>query len=410
MTCQSNSICYRPGKLAENGREARLDFLLGEDQRKLQETVAAFARAEIMPRAASLDREARFPVDLYVKLGELGITAIPFEEKWGGLGLGAFDAVIAIEEIARADQSLAVSAMVSMATGLTLSRFGTERQKERFLPDIVAGRRICAIAGTEPDAGSDTAGFKTTARRTANAGWSMNGQKAFITNSGTDITSFALVLAVTSPPSAERKSFTLFAVPAKTKGFTVGEAYRKMGWRSSDTHPMFFDDCELADDDVVGEVDKGRIILHRGYQQARLFLATCSLGLAQASLDHAVAYAKERRAFGGPIGRLQLIQDMVARISVRVDAARLLVYKAAWLIDRGEVALKELATAKYYATEIGSECADLAIQVHGGSGFMDDCPVSRYYRDNRVCTIGDGSSQIQLLLIARELGLDVSFS
>jgi alkylation response protein AidB-like acyl-CoA dehydrogenase len=395
--------------LAVTVAEGRVDFLLSDDQKKLQDTVAEFARAEIAPRAEALDREARFPVELYVKLGEMGILAIPFEEKWGGLGLAALDAVIAIEEIARADQSLAVSAMVSMATGLTLSRFGTERQKQRYLPDIVAGRKICALAGTEPDAGSDTAGFKTTARRAADGGWRMNGQKAFITNSGTAITSFALVLAVTSPPAAQRKSFTLFAVPAGTEGFAVGEAYRKMGWRSSDTHPLFFADCELTDDDVVGEVDKGRIILHRGYQQARLFLAACSVGLAQASLDHAVAYAKERQAFGGSLGRLQLIQDMVARICVKVDAARLLVYKAAWLIDRGEGALKELATAKYYATEIGSECADLAIQVHGGAGFMDDCPVSRFYRDNRVCTIGDGSSQIQLLLIARELGLDVRF-
>ena len=385
-----------------------MDFLLSDDQKNLQATIGEFARREIAPLAATLDRDARFPAKLYQKLGDMGVTAIPFAPQWGGLGLGVFDAALALEEVARADQALAVSAMVSMATGLTLDRFGTEQQKARFLPDIVAGRTICAIAGTEPDAGSDTAGFKTTARR-ANDGWLMNGQKAFITNSGTEITSFALVLAVTSPPAAERKSFTLFAVPAGTTGFAVGEAYRKMGWRSSATHPLFFDDCRLGDDDVVGEVDKGRIILHRGYQQARLFLAVCSLGLAQACLDHAVAYAKERQAFGGPIGRLQLIQDMVARISVRVDAARLLTYKAAWMIDRGEAAPRELATAKYYATEIGSECADLAIQVHGGFGYMDDCPVSRYYRDNRVCTIGDGSSQIQLLLIARELGLDVSF-
>ena len=385
-----------------------MDFLLSDDQKNLQATIGEFARREIAPLAATLDRDARFPAKLYQKLGDMGVTAIPFAPQWGGLGLGVFDAALALEEVARADQALAVSAMVSMATGLTLDRFGTEQQKARFLPDIVAGRTICAIAGTEPDAGSDTAGFETTARR-ANDGWLMNGQKAFITNSGTEITSFALVLAVTSPPAAERKSFTLFAVPAGTTGFAVGEAYRKMGWRSSATHPLFFDDCRLGDDDVVGEVDKGRIILHRGYQQARLFLAVCSLGLAQACLDHAVAYAKERQAFGGPIGRLQLIQDMVARISVRVDAARLLTYKAAWMIDRGEAAPRELATAKYYATEIGSECADLAIQVHGGFGYMDDCPVSRYYRDNRVCTIGDGSSQIQLLLIARELGLDVSF-
>jgi alkylation response protein AidB-like acyl-CoA dehydrogenase len=160
---------------------------------------------------------------------------------------------------------------------------------------------------------------------------------------------------------------------------------------------------------IVGEPHKGRLLLHKGYQQARLFLAACSVGLAQACLDHSVKYAKERQAFGGPIGKLQLIQDMVARMSVKVDAARLLTYRAAWGIDRGESDLKDLATAKYFATEIGTECANLAVQVHGGWGFMDDCPVSRYYRDNRICTIGDGSSQIQLLLIARALGLDVEF-
>ena len=386
-----------------------MDFLLSDEQRRFQESIAEFARNEIAPVAEQMDREAKFPTKLFQRVGEMGVQAIPFDPKWGGLGLGVMDAVLALEEIARADQSLAVSTMVSMATGLTLMRFGTEEQKQRFLPDIVAGRKICAIAGTEPQAGSDTAGFLTNARRRADGGWLLNGEKAFITNSGTDITSFALVLAVTSPPGAERKSYTLFCIPAGTKGFGVGAGYHKMGWRSSDTHPLHFSDCALADSDVVGEVDKGRILLHRGYQQARIFLATCSLGLAQASLDHAVAYAKERKAFGGTLGSLQLIQDMVARISVKVDAARMLVYRAAWQIDNGTPDAKALATAKYFATEIGTECANLAMQVHGGWGFMDDCPVSRYYRDNRVCTIGDGASQIQLLLIARELGLDVTF-
>ncbi len=385
-----------------------MDFLLNDDQQKLRSTIADFARREVAPVAEQLDREGRFPSELFVKAGELGVTAIPFPEEWGGLGLGVLDTALALEEIARADQSLAVSLMVSIATGLTLMRFGSQEQKERYLPDIVAGRRISAIAGTEPEAGSDTSGFKTHARR-SNAEWVINGQKAYITNAGTDISSFALVLVVTSPPGASRKSFSLFLVPTGTPGYIPGERYEKLGWRSSDTRPLYFDDCRLGDEAVIGEPDKGRLILHRGYQQARLFLATCSLGLAQACLDHAVTYARERQAFGGPIGRLQLVQEMVSKISVRVDAARMLVYRAAWLSDHGTATLKDLATAKYYATEIGSECADLAIQVHGGWGFMNDCPVSRYYRDNRVCTIGDGSSQIQLLLIARELGLDVSF-
>lgn len=386
-----------------------MDFGLTAEQAELRDNVRDFAAREVAPRAEALDREARFPTDLFRQVGELGILAIPFEERWGGLGLGVFEATLALEELARADQSLAVGAMVSMATGLTLSRFGTEAQKERFLPDIVAGRAICAIAGTEPQAGSDTAGFRTAARVDGN-GWVLNGQKAYITNAGTDISSFALVLAVTSPADATRKSFSLFVVPVGTPGFNVGEKYRKMGWRSSDTRPLYFDDCHLSGDMLLGQMDKGRLLLHRGYQQARLFLATCSLGLAQASLDHAVAFAKERQAFGGPLGRLQLVQEMVANISVKVDAARLLVYKAAWSFGQdGEPDLKDLSTAKYYATEIASECANLAIQVHGGWGYMDDCPPSRYLRDNRVCTIGDGSSQIQLLLIARAHGLDVSF-
>lgn len=385
-----------------------MNFLLDEDQERLKAQVAEFAQREVAPKAEALDREARFPTELFLRMAELGITAIPFEPEWGGLGQGTFEMALAIEELARADQSLAVTTMVSVATGLTLQRFGSRAQKERWLPDVVAGRKICAIAGTEPNAGSDTAGFRTSARREGDR-WIVNGEKAFITNAGTDISTFALVLVVTSPSSAPRKSFTLFLVPNGTPGYTPGTPYRKMGWRSSDTRPLHFEDCALGDDAVVGEVDRGRLLLHKGYQQARVFLAACSLGLAQASLDHAVSYARERQAFGASIGKLQLVQKMCADIAVKVEAARMLVYKAAWLADNGRASIKDLAIAKLYATEIGTECANLAIQVHGGFGFMDDCPASRYYRDNRICTIGDGSSQIQTLLVARELGLDVSF-
>lgn len=386
-----------------------MNFLLTDEQERLKASVAEFAGREVAPKAEALDREARFPTELFRRLADLGVTAIPFDPEWGGLGQGTFEMALAIEEIARADQSLAVTTMVSVATGLTLARFGSREQKERWLPDVVAGRTISAIAGTEPGAGSDTAGFRTSARREGDR-WVVNGEKAFITNAGTEISSFALVLVVTSPASAPRKAFTLFLVPNGTPGYTPGAPYRKMGWRSSDTRPLHFEDCVLDDSAVVGEVDRGRLLLHKGYQQARVFLASCSLGLAQASLDHAVAYARERQAFGASIGKLQLVQKMCADIAVKVEAARMLVYKAAWLADQGKATIKDLAIAKLYATEIGTECANLAIQVHGGFGFMDDCPASRYYRDNRVCTIGDGSSQIQTLLIARDLGLDVSFS
>jgi alkylation response protein AidB-like acyl-CoA dehydrogenase len=386
-----------------------VDFRLTDEQRRLQAAVAEFARGEIAPQAEALDREGRFPTALFLRLAALGVTAIPFAPEWGGLGHGSFEMALAIEEIARADQSLAVTTMVSVAAGLMLARFGSQELRQRFLPEVVSGRKICAIAGTEPGAGSDTAGFTSSARREGEQ-WVLNGEKAFITNAGTDITTFALVLAVTGEPRGGRKSFTLFLVPSATPGFTPGEPYRKMGWRSSDTRPLHFEDCVLPNDLVVGEVGHGRQLLHRGYQQARVFLAACSLGLAQASLDQSVAYAKQRRAFGATIGRLQLVQKMIADMAVKVEAARMLVYRAAWLADHDQATLKDLAIAKLYATEIGTECANLAVQVHGGWGFMDDCPASRYYRDNRVCTIGDGSSQIQTLLIARELGLDVSFS
>jgi alkylation response protein AidB-like acyl-CoA dehydrogenase len=386
-----------------------VNFDLTPDQLALQERVRSFAQAEIAPRAEQLDRDAVFPTDLFKKLGELGVMSIPFAEEYGGMGLGVFDAVLAIEEVARADQSLAVSAMVSMATGLTLQRYGTEEQKRQWLPDIISGRKICSIAGTEPDAGSDTAGFKTRANALGNGLWSLTGEKAYITNPGTDISSFALILAVSSPREAEHKQYTLFLVPQGTAGYSQGEKYRKMGWRSSDTRPLYLDDCQLPESAIVGKPHAGRWVLHKGYQAARVFLAACSLGLAQASFDHALKYAKERQAFGASLGRLQMIQEMIAKMALKVDSARLVTYRAAWGVDAGKDDMMALSMAKLHATETGSEVANMAIQIHGGWGFMDDCPPSRYLRDNRICTIGDGSSQIQTLLIARECGLDVTF-
>jgi alkylation response protein AidB-like acyl-CoA dehydrogenase len=387
-----------------------MNFELTPDQQQLQARVREFAQAEVAPIAEQLDRDGVFPAALFRKVGDLGVMSIPFGEKYGGMGLGVFEAVLALEEIARADQSLAVSAMVSMATGLTLARFGRQPLIDKWLPEIVTGQKMCAIAGTEPDAGSDTAGFKTRARMVGNDRWSISGEKAYITNAGTELSIFTLLLTVSSAPDAPKKQFTLFLVPNDAKGYARGEKYRKLGWRSSDTRPLYFDDCEVDADNVVGEAHKGRWVLHKGYQAARLFLAACSLGLAQASLDHALKFAQERQAFGGSLGRLQLIQEMIADMALHVDTARLVTYRAAWGVDQGRDNLKELSMAKYLATEAGTKCADIAIQVHGGWGFMDDCPVSRYYRDNRVCTIGDGSSQIQKLLIARECGLDVTFT
>lgn len=387
-----------------------MDFLLNDEQKQLQAMVAEFCREEVAPGAEARDQKAEFPTELFLKLAALGIPAIPHSPDYGGLGLGTFEMALALEQIANVDQSLAVTTMVNAACGLTFSRFASEEPKRRWLPEVVAGSKICSLAGTEPQAGSDTAASKTRARPGPGSGWTINGEKAFITNPGTDISSFTMVMAVTSPPEAAKKEFTLFHIPTGTPGYEIGPSYRKMGWRSSDTRPLYFNDCKVAAESVIGGVGKGRLITHKGFQQARVFLGACSLGLAQGSLDHALAYAKERRAFRGTIGSLQLVQKMIADMAVKVESARMLVYRAAWLSDHGQATLKDLAMAKYYATEIGTECANLAVQVHGGWGFMDDCPASRYLRDNRICTIGDGSSQIQILLIARELGLDVEFN
>lgn len=387
-----------------------MHFELSPDQKILQDQIHRFAQAEIAPRAEELDRKGEFPVDLFKRVGEMGVMAIPFPEELGGMGLGVFEAVLAIEALARADQSIAVSTMVSMATGLTVARFGNEEQKRTWLPEIITGQKICSIAGTEPDAGSDTEGFTTRATQLANGQWSMSGEKAFITNAGTPISLFTLILAITSPKDAERKKFSLFLTPNDAKGYSRGDGYGKMGWRSTDTKQLYLDDCQLGEDSVIGDLNGGRHLLHKGYQAARIWLSACSLGLAQACLDHSLTYVKERRAFGGSLGERQLIQQMIAQMAIKVDTARLLTYRAAWQIDQGIDDLGALSMAKMGATEIGTEVANLAVQVHGGWGFMDDCPVSRYLRDNRICTIGDGSSQIQTMLIARACGLDVDFT
>jgi alkylation response protein AidB-like acyl-CoA dehydrogenase len=245
-----------------------MDFDLTDDQRKLQSTVCEFAQSEVAPVAEKLDRDATFPTELFKKVGALGITAIPFSQDLGGMGLGVLDMVIALEQLARADQSLAVTTMVSVASGLTLARFGDPALAQKYLPEIVAGRKICGIAGTEPNAGSDTAGFTTRAAPRGNR-WALNGEKAFITNGGTDISSFLMILAVSSPPDAERKSFTLFLVPTGTKGFAPGESYRKMGWRSSDTRPYYLDDCDVGPEQIIGQPHGGRLVLHRGWGSRR---------------------------------------------------------------------------------------------------------------------------------------------
>lgn len=385
-----------------------MEFRLTDEQVQVRDMVRRFAEREVAPRAEELDRLGEFPYDLYQRVAELGITTLPFPKEVGGAGAGVVTFCIALEELARADMSLAVTTMVSVATGLTLLRYGSEKQQQQFLPRIVSGEGLGAVAGTEPNAGSDTEGFTTTARED-NGAWVITGSKAFITNPGTKISDVTCVLAVTGKKPNGRKEFGLLLVPAGTPGLVVAPPYRKMGWRSSDTHALFFEDCRVPADSLLGPRGKGRWILHQIYAQARMCLSATSIGVGQACLDASLKYAQERTAFGRSIGHFQMIQDMVAEMAVQLEAARLLTYKAAWLVDQGTPSLQAAATAKYFGTEAGKKAADLAVQVHGGLGFMDECAVSRYYRDIRVATIGDGSSQIQKLIIARELGLGSGF-
>ncbi len=386
-----------------------MDFGLSGERRAMQESVRAWAARELAPRAYELDRDGTFPAELYRQCNrELGVASIPFPERYGGMGLGMLDMSLVIEELARVDQSFALTLMVSVALGKMLETFGSETQKERFLPGIAAGTAIAAGAGTEPQAGSWTAGFRTRAER-RDGQWVINGEKAFITNCGTDLTSVVGVCAVTSPPDDPAPHMTMFLVPRGTPGMEIGASYDKLGWRSSDTHPIHFDDLRLGDDAVLGTVGQGRYILHKGYHNGRILIAALAVGLAQGCLDHAVGYAKEREAFGRRIGGFQLVQKMVADIAVKVETARLIARKAVWTYDSGAPDDYTMSIAKYYCAEAASECADLAIQVHGGYGFMNECPPSRYWRDTRIVRIGDGTSQIQVLLIAKALGLDVDF-
>lgn len=388
-----------------------MNFELTQDQKNLQETVRDWAQSELAPIAYDLDKEGKFPSELYLKMNrDIGVASIPFKEEHGGLGMGTVEMSLAIEELARADQTFALTTMVAVATGLTLQEFGNAHQKENYLPDIVAGKAVGSIAGTEPQAGSWTAGFTTRATRTEDSKWSISGEKAFITNSGCDLTSYNLIAAISSPKDAEKSKMSLFLVPAGTPGVEIGKDYDKLGWRSSDTHPIYLDNAVVGDEAIVGNEGDGRYIVHKTYQFARCYLSACALGLSQACLDHSIAYAQDRKAFGKTLGGLQMIQKMIADMAVKVETSRLLARQAAAKADAGTASLKELAMAKYYCCETSSEVADLALQVHGGFGFMNDCPVSRYLRDTRITRIGDGSSQIQSMIIARELGLEVDFT
>jgi short/branched chain acyl-CoA dehydrogenase len=381
-----------------------VDFELSPEQRVLRATIREFAQAEVAPHAAAWDREARFPVEVVRKLGALGVMGLPFPEAEGGVGAGTLELALVIEELARVDSSVAitVSANVGLA-GAVLHQFGSPAQKERWLVPLARGETLGAVAGTEPGAGSDVAGITTTARLEGDA-WRLNGTKAFITNAGTPLSAFVVATAVTGRVDG-RPEISMLLVPNGTPGYRIGPPYHKLGWHASDTRELVFEDCVVPADHLVGPRGAGVRQFLAVLDGGRIGVAALAVGLAQGALDLAVDYAKQRHAFGEPIGRKQGIQFPLADLATEIEAARLLVYRAALLRDRGEPHTRAAAMAKLFASELAVRAANVALQVHGGYGYMEEAPIARFYRDAKILTIGEGTSEIQRLVIARSLGL-----
>jgi short-chain 2-methylacyl-CoA dehydrogenase len=378
-------------------------FELSEEHEAFRAVVRDFAERELAPHVADWDERHHFPLEAVHEMAELGLFGLVFPERWGGSDGDFTSLCVAIEEIGRIDQSVGITLSAGVGLGANpIHAFGTDAQKDRWLPDLVAGRRLGAFGLTEPDGGSDAGATRTRVKRT-DGGWLLNGSKAFITNSGTAITSVVTVTART-----DDGGISAFIVPAGTPGLIVEPAYRKLGWHASDTHGITLDGCEVPHDAMLGEPGRGFRNFLAILDDGRIAIAALALGCARACLDHALAYAKERHAFGGPIGRFQSIAFSLSDLAVNVENARNLTYKAAWLKDNGKPFAQAAAMAKLYATEAAVSATRVATQVFGGAGFMEESPVARFYRDAKILEIGEGTSEIQRIVIARGLGLSVS--
>jgi short/branched chain acyl-CoA dehydrogenase len=373
-----------------------------EEHVAFRKVMRDFAGAEIAPFAREWDRTKIFPLDAVAKMGDLGLFGLPFDERYGGSGSDFTTVCIAIEEIARVDQSMAITLEAAVGLGINpIAEFGTEQQKDQWLPDLIAGRTLAAFGLTEPDGGSDAGATRTKAELDGDE-WVINGYKAFITNSGTDITSLVTITAKTGPDE-----ISTIIVPVGTPGFEVEPAYDKMGWRASDTHPLRFEDCRVPEGNLLGDRGGGFRQFLSTLDDGRIAIAALAAGVVQACLDESTAYAKERMSFGKPIGSYQGIAFKIADLAVMAEAAHLLTYKAAWLKDTGQPYRQAAARAKLYATEAAVTATRQATQIFGGAGFLDDTLVARHYRDAKVLEIGEGTSEIQRLVIARGLGLPV---
>jgi short-chain 2-methylacyl-CoA dehydrogenase len=387
-----------------------MDFELTAEQQAIRDTCRDFAREVVAPAAEELDRTHSFGYDVIRQMGELGLFGLPFDERHGGAGADFLALCIAIEEISRADAGVGITLEAAVCLGSSpIYEFGTAEQKQRWLPDLLAGRKLWAFGLTEPEAGSDAGATKTRAEQ-RDGKWVVNGAKQFITNCGTTISAGVTITAVTGRIGKEPE-ISAIMVPTGTPGYHVLESYRKLGWHSSDTHPLSFDDCEVPAENLLGQRGGGYRQFLRTLTGGRIAIAALSVGVAQACLDASLAYAKERRTFGEPISKHQAIQFKLADMAMETEVARTIVYRAAAAYGR-EGAERETsdsvrmlaAMSKLYASEASKRAADNAVQIHGGYGFMEDYPVARYWRDVKVNEIGEGTSEVQRMLIARLLG------
>jgi butyryl-CoA dehydrogenase len=384
-----------------------ISFRLEPEQEELRQTVAAFAREAVAPVIGDFYERDEFPYEIIAKMGKLGLFGLPFPEAYGGMGGDGFALGLALEELARVDSSVAITLEAGVCLGaMPLYRFGSDEQRERWLPGLCAGERLAAFGLTEPGGGSDIAGGIRTRARLEDGQWLIDGTKAFITNSGTSITSLVTVLAITGAEPGGGKELSSVIVPSGTPGLTVGQRYSKVGWCASDTRELSFDDCRVPGDHLLGERGRGYAQFLRTLDEGRVAIAALATGLAQGCVDECLRYVAEREAFGQRIGHYQAIQFKIADMEARVHAARLAWYDAAARMTAGEPFKKAAAIAKLTASGAAMDNARDATQIFGGYGFMNEFPVGRFYRDAKILEIGEGTSEVQRMIIARELGLE----
>lgn len=378
---------------------------LSEDHQTLAQTVRDFANQVIAPVAAKHDREQTFPYEVIKKMGAMGIFGLPFPEEAGGMGGDFLSLCLAIEELARVDQSIAVTLEAGVGLGsMLIFQTGNDEQKKKYLPALVAGEALAGFGLTEPDGGSDASGMRTTARLEGDE-WVINGAKTFITNSGTSITSLVIVACVTGTKDDGTKELSTIIVPNGTPGFVVEPSYFKLGWHASDTHPLSFTDVRVPAGNLLGERGRGYANFLNALDDGRIAIAALAVGAAQGCIDESVRYAKERKAFGKVIGQHQVIAFKIAEMQARIHVARLAYYHAASLKAAGKDFKTEASIAKLVASDAAMDNARAATQIFGGYGFMDEYSVARHYRDSKVLEIGEGTSEVQKMLIARSLGL-----